>query len=128
MAYKYARTEFRKNVGAHSRVQFQTGDIVEETTIQGGVDGVWDITTVAAAYDITVADYDRTHFSEYPTPPNKPYIVIKCSADCSVFNVAVKTVAGVTLYTFAADYSVTPRYIVLTVACPTAGTSEWQLA
>ena len=128
MATVYARTEFRKNIGAHSRVQFQTYDITEATTIQGGADGVWDITTVAQAYTVTVNNYDRSHFADYVTPPNKPYIIIKCSADCSVENATIKDEAGNTLFTFAANYSVTPGYVVLTLDSPTTGDFTWKIA
>lgn len=127
MAYKYARTEFRKNTGTHSRVHFQVCKLTDATTIQGGVDGVWEVDS-AGAFDITVADYDRTHFSEYPTPPNKPYIIIKSNLDKTGGATAVKTEAGVTLYTFALDGSATPQYCVLTLDEPTAGKFEWKLA
>jgi len=128
MGYKYAGLEFRKDNGAHGRKLLITSDIVEATTISGGVNGVWDITTIGAGgYDVLVACYDESRHNDYQNPPIKPTIVIKCSADASANNVTISNSSGV-LYTFAADYSVTPGYIVLALSAPTAGKYVWALA
>ena len=128
MGNKYAREEFRKNAGSYAREIFITSKITTTTTIQGGANGVWNISAAAGSYDVTVANFDKTHFSDYVTPPNKPYIIIKCSVDTSANNVAIKNAAGSTLYTFAADYSVNPRYVVLVLSAPTTGSFAWALA
>ena len=127
MANLSAGLEFRKDNGVNGRRLLITKDITAATTIQGGVNGIWNISAAVAGFDVLVADYDASHYGDYPTPPTKPMIVIKCSADCSVQNVTVSNSAGV-LYTFAADYSVTPRYVVLDLDAPTAGSNLWKLA
>lgn len=119
---------FRKDLGAHSRKFFASYDLTSATTIQGGGNGIWNISAAAGAYDVTVADYDSSHHGDYVTPPNKPYIIVKCSADCSANNVTIQKADGVDLYVFAADYSANPRYVVLTLDSPTAGKYVWKLA
>ena len=128
MATYHARKVFTTNQGAYDRVQFSTYDLTEESTIDGGVDGVWDCTTAAAAWTLTVNHWDEGLYANYPKFPNKPYIIIKCSCDTSVFNITVNDEAGTTLYTFAANYSVTPIYIVLTLDTAAAGFHTWKLA
>lgn len=128
MATYYASKEFTRNQGAYDRKQFSTYDLVEESTIVGGVDGVWDCTTAGVAWTLTVEHYDEGSYAQYPHFRNKPYIVIKCSCDTSVNNITVNDEAGTTLYTFAANYSVTPIYIVLTLDTAAAGFHTWKLA
>jgi len=111
----------------HSAVALTT-----DTFIEGGRGVIWDITTANAAWALAVLDYDETRSSEYPRLPEKPYIAIKCSADCSVFNVTVvaNNAAGVpaVLYTFAANHSVTPIYLFLEAGFAANGRVIWQLA
>jgi len=128
MATHYASKEFTRNQGAYDRKQFATYDLTTTSTIHGGVDGVWDCATASAAWTLTVENYDESRFAEYPKYRNKPYIVIKCSCDTSVFNITVQDEAGTGLYTFAANYSVTPIYIVLTLDTATTGIHTWKLA
>jgi len=128
MATYHARNTFTTNQGAYDRIQFSTYDLTEESTIDGGVDGVWDITTAAAAWTLTVNHWDEGLYANYPKGKNKPYIILKCSADCSGFNVTVDDEAGTTLYTFAANYSVNARYVVLTLDVATNGFHTWKLA
>ena len=124
---KYAGIEFRKNNGNYSREQFITCDIAEETTIQGGANGIWEIDS-AGAFDITVADFDKTHFSDYVTPPNKPYVIIKCNLDKTAGTTLILNEDGDTLFTFNLDNSVQPAYCVLTLDTPTHGRFAWKVA
>jgi hypothetical protein len=127
MATFYARTEFRKNNGGHSRVQFNTYALTEACNVQGGVDGVWEIDS-AGAFDVVVEDYDKSHFAEYPTPPNKPYVIFSCDLDKTGGTTLIKDEAGNTLYTFSGDYSVHKGYCVLVLDVPTTGKYTWKLA
>lgn len=128
MATYYASKEFTRNQGSWDRKQFATYDLTTTSTIDGGVDGVWDITTAAAAWTLTVNHFDEGLYANWPKGKNKPYIILKCSADTSVFNVTVDDEAGTTLYTFAANYSVTARYVVLTLDVATNGFHTWKIA
>lgn len=128
MATYHARNVFTTNQGAYDRIQFGTYDLTTTSTIDGGVDGVWDCTTAAAAWTLTVNHWDEGLYANYPKGQNKPYVVIKCSVDTSVFNITVDDEAGTTLYTFAANYAVTPRYIVLTLDTAATGIHTWKLA
>ena len=128
MATHYASNEFTRNQGSWDRKQFATYDLTDTSTIHGGADGVWDCTTAAAAWTLTVENYDESRSSEYPKFKNKPYIVIKCSCDTSGFNITVNSEAGVALHTFAANYSVTPTYLVLTLDVATTGVHPWKIA
>ena len=94
-----------------------TQAVVEATTIYGNK-VIWDVSTVGAAYTVTVGEYDQTDYKNYDVDVNgQPILVIVCSSDCSVFNVAVKSSDGAgsttTHATFAADYSTTSRTVVL---------------
>ena len=106
----------------------QRATITTTTTIEGtGV--VWNITTAAAAYDVTVANYDPNRVSAFDPDQNPPMVVIKCSVNTGTYNVAIKSDDGAggttTHYTFAADYSSTPRYVVLRLQ---SGLNIWQVA
>jgi hypothetical protein len=127
MATFYARTEFRKNNGAYSRVQFNSYDLIEDCNVQGGVDGVWNIAS-QSAFTVVVEDYDKSHFAEYPTPPNKPYVIFKCDLDKQLGATEIKDEAGNTLFTFNADNSAQTGYCVLVLDVPTHGKYTWKLA
>lgn len=109
-------------------------DIIAATTIEGNL-ATWDISTVGGTYTVTVKEYDTGRRSQYRTDINgQPTVVIKCSSNCSVSNVAVKSSDGAggttTHYTFAADYSSTPRYLVLRLSATAGadGTRLWEAA
>jgi hypothetical protein len=128
MATYYANLVFTPSQGVYDRKQFATYDLTTTSTIVGGADGVWDVTTAAAAWTLTVENYDEGMYAQWVKAPNKPYVIIKCSCDTSVFNVTVNDEGGTTLYTFAGNYSVTPIYIVLTLDVATNGFHTWKLA
>jgi hypothetical protein len=100
----------------------------DDTAYVEGSKVLWDVHgTVAAASSLYVLDYDSSRTGEYVLAAGnkKPHIKIKCSADCSVYNVTVKIAStGATLYTFASNYSSTAIYIVLNLT----STGLWQLA
>ena len=115
----------------HGATQART-DIVEATTAEGNL-VTWDISTANAAYALTIREYDATRYSQYRVNTNmQPTIIIKCSVDTSGFNVTVQSSDGAagttTHYTFAADYSVTPRFIALRLTEGADGTLIWELA
>lgn len=128
MGYLYAGELAKDN-----DVTIARGAVIAASTIEGNK-VVWNITTAGASYDLTVAEYDATRTSQYKYVDGQPVIVIKCSVDCSANNVAVKSSDGAgsttTHYTFAADYSVTPRYIALRLSATEGadGTRLWELA
>lgn len=102
-----------------------------------GADCIWNIATAGASYDVTVAPLDLSRYNQYQTMGAdrvQPEIIIKCSVDTSANNVAIKSSNGAggttTHYTFAADYSVTPRYIALRISATLGadGTYLWELA
>lgn len=132
MGEKYSVVEKTKNGFSLNRV-----NLTAATTIEG-CNVVWNISSAAGgAFDVTVAEYKPSRTAQYNLQPhvvNRPYIIVKCAADCSANNVAVKSSDGAggttTHYTFAADYSGTPRYVVLRVASSKAadGTYIWEVA
>lgn len=92
-----------------------------DATIEGDK-VVWDIgTALGAARTFTVRNYDKSRHSCYRG--KKPLIVIKCSVDASGNNAAIDDEDGTTLFTFAADYSVTPGYAAFTID----STGAWEL-
>ena len=85
------------------------------------------------ALNLDVQRYEQTNYKEYPQE-GKPIIVIKSIGNNTGPNtVAVRCDDGAggftTLYTFAADYSATPRYIVLRLSATLAadGRRVWEL-
>lgn len=110
------------------------GAIAAAQTIEGNK-VIWNISTASASYNVTVASYDPTRRSEYDLDQNgQPVIIIKCSVDTSANNVAVLVSDGAgsttTIYTFAADYSVTPRYVALRLSATRGanGSYLWESA
>lgn len=104
----------------------------ENSSIEGGV-CTWIIPTLGASRTITVLRPDFSRTSEYLLENGKPIIIIKCVGDASVNTAIISTADGSgstkTLYTFAADYSATPRYIALRVSTTygTDGKPVWEL-
>ena len=97
----------------------------EDSTIEGGDLGIWNLTTPTAARVLTVQDYDQSRFAQYHSePPFKPHVMIRSKVKCDVFNVVVKDVAGNTLYTFAADNTAAEEYCILRQN----SSKEWELA
>jgi len=98
----------------------------------GGV--VWDVDSVAlaTAATITVMHYDQSRYGEYcyggTKLDRKPHIIIKGSANFTTYNVTIKDEDANTLYTFAADYSSTPIYVVLRLTNADRNTVSWELA
>lgn len=110
------------------------GAITAAQTIEGNK-VIWNISTAGASYDVTVRSYDPTRRNEYDQDVlGQPVIIIKCSVDTSANNVAVKVSDGAgsttTIYTFAADYSVTPRYVALRLSATRGadGSYLWESA
>lgn len=114
------KTIARKNLTATAKIE--------------GTDVIWNISAAASAFNITVRPYVPTRTSQFTLNNQQPVLVIKCSADCSANNVAVLSSDGAggttTHYTFAADYSTTPRYVVLRISATRGadGTFLWQVA
>lgn len=108
-------------------------NITSVSTIYGS-DVVWNISAVAAAYDVTVGEYDATMYNQYKTIDGQPCVIIKCAADCSVQNCSILSSDGAagttTHYTFAADYSATPRYVVLRLSATMGADGKylWEVA
>lgn len=100
--------------------------------IEGGM-CTWVIGTQTANHNLDIARYDATNYKDN-VAEGKPVIIIKCIGDASGFNVAVRCDDGAagytTLYTFAADYSVTPRYIAVRLSATLGadGRRLWELA
>lgn len=93
----------------------------------------WVIGTQTATHNFDIKRFENTDFSEYQ-PEGKPVIVIKCIASAAVFNVVIRCDDGAggytTLYTFAADYSVTPAYVAVRISDTLGadGRYLWELA
>lgn len=109
--------------------------ITSAQTIEGNK-VIWNCSSAAGgAFDVTVRQYDKTRVNEYDQDVlGQPVIIIKCSADTSANNVGILTSDGAggstTLYTFAADYSVTPRYVALRLSATRGadGSYLWEVA
>lgn len=108
--------------------------ITSAQTIEGNK-VIWNCSSAAAGYNVTVRQWDKTRRNEYCLDESEqPVIIIKCSADTSANNVAILTSDGAagttTLYTFAADYSVTPRYVALRISATRGadGSYLWEVA
>jgi hypothetical protein len=127
MGYLYADALALENDVTMARAAITGVQTVEGNKV------IWNITTVAAAYDVTVAEYDATRAAQYKYLDRQPTITIRCAADCSVFNVSILSSDGAggstTHYTFAADYSATPRYVTLKLSATEGadGTRLWEL-
>jgi hypothetical protein len=95
----------------------------------------WIVGTPAgqAGYTLTVAEYNKTRTSQY-TDDYQPILVVKCVGDCSSYNVPVVSSDGAggttTHYTFAANYTSTPRYLVLRLSATNGadGSLLWEVA
>lgn len=106
-----------------------------DNTIEGGK-CTWVIPTLGASRTITVLRPDFTRSSQLQQEDGKPVIIIKCIGDASVNNAIIVSHNGAitpgtnTLYTFAADYSATPRFIVLRVSATFGadGRPIWEIA
>lgn len=127
MGYAYAADKATRHGATQARY-----DITTTTTIEGNL-STWNITTAAAEYTITVAEYDSTRRSQYRTDINgQPIIVIKCAVDTDTFNVLVVSSDGAgsttTHMTFDGDYSSTPRYLALRLTEGADGTYIWEAA
>ena len=95
-----------------------------DSTIEGGV-CTWLLgTALTGARTITLASYDSGRHGEY-FGHEKPVVLVKCAVDCSVNNAVIKDADGSTLFTFATDCSVTPKYVAFRLN--QAGTA-WELA
>jgi len=129
MADHFASKVFTTNQGGFDRLQFSSYTITSSNDkITGGVDGVWVIDDNKVGFTITVENWDLGMYAQWPKQ-NKPYIFIKCIADARFGGgIPIVDEDGTTLYTFAANYSVTPRYIVLTLDTAAAGYHTWKLA
>lgn len=108
-------------------------NITAATTIVGG-DCVWNISTIGAGgYAVTVNPIDMSQYNQWRNSELQPVVIIKCAADASANNVTIESSDGAagttTHYTFAADYSVTPRYVVLRISATMGadGTYLWEL-
>ena len=97
----------------------------EDTTIEGGDIGIWNLTAPTGARTVTIRNYDATRFAQYASDfPKKPHIMIRSAVDCSVNNVTVKNEAGTTLHTFDADNSADTEYAI----CRLTSTKLWEAA
>lgn len=94
-------------------------------SIEGGM-CTWVVgTALTATRTYTVLNFSKGRYSQYPSVKEiKPHIMIKCAVDTSVNNAIIADAAGSTIFTFAADYSVTPAYVVLRLST----TNTWELA
>ena len=90
--------------------------------VGGGVVWVIDDADVAT---VTVQNYDYSQYGQFRFGI-KPHIIVKCTVDCSVNNVAVNDFDGNTLYTFDTDCSLIPKYVVLRKKESDA--TSWELA
>ena len=105
----------------------------EANQVTGGM-CTWVIGTQTASHNLDIQRYEMTNYKEYPQE-GKPIIVIKCIGNATAPNtIPVRCDDGAggftTLYTFAADYSVTPRYIVVRLSATLGadGRRLWELA
>ena len=129
MATYYASKLFTTNQGSWDRKQFSSYEFDGACLLVGGVDGIWVIEHNKAAYTIVIENYDESRHSEYVKFPNKPYMFIKCTADCSFFgNITIDDENGNTLYTFTRNCLVTPEYLVLTLDTAAGGFHTWKAA
>lgn len=129
MGNAYATTDALRHLHTQAR-----SDVVEVTTAEGNL-VTWDISTVGAAYALTIQEYDSSRYAMYKENKHQqPTVIIKCTSDCSVFNVTVQSSDGAggttTHETFAADYSTNERYTVLRLSATEGadGTLIWELA
>lgn len=128
---------YANHVRENHRITKARQDIDAAQTIEG-CDCIWDVSTIGAGgYTVTVAPLDKSRYNQYETVNAErfqPTMIIKCSADASANNVLVVSSDGAggttTHYTFAANYSVTPRYIALRISATKGadGTDIWELA
>lgn len=95
-----------------------------DATIEGGM-CTWVIgTALTAGRTYDVLKFSKGRYAEYPSVKEiKPHIIIKCAVNTAANNATI-TSGGSTLFTFAADYSVTPAYVVLRLT----DTGTWELA
>lgn len=128
-----ARVDARNAAVYHDQTRGRS-NVTTTTTVQGNK-VIWNISAAAAAYDVTVEEFDSSRYADYDVDKNgQPIVVIKCSADCSVNNVGVLSSDGAagttTHYTFAADYSVTPRYVALRLSATLGADGKylWEVA
>lgn len=95
----------------------------DDNTVEGGA-VMWVLgTAVTAARSLIVQKYDAGRHGEYDHK-RKPHILIKSAVATNVNNVTVEYPSGTTLYTFAADNSVTPAYCILSLT----DAGNWELA
>ena len=90
--------------------------LTENTTIDGG-DVVWNVTAITEDIrlvpTITVRNYDKNHFAEFPFHYARPCVIIKVSCDLGQSSLLINDVDGNELATLSGDYSTTPTYVVL---------------
>jgi hypothetical protein len=101
----------------------QRSSIADDATIEGD-DTVWVLT--ANDLEVIVRNFTSGRMAEYMG--RRPMLVIKNTADCSVNNSLILDEAGNTLYTFAADNSVTPAYVALRLVDGDRNSVAWELA
>jgi len=92
----------------------ETQAITTTSTIVG-TNILWDITTAAAPYTITVGDYVKEQFDDHFVC-DKPCMKIRCSVNCSVQNVTISyndSTGAAQTYVFNTDCSTIPKYLVL---------------
>ena len=116
------------------RIKNRSVTLADEANVILGNNCTWVIGTQTGSHNLDVLPFDPTNFAEFNNDERKPVVVIKCIGDASVNNVVVRTSDGAggmtTLYTFAADYSGTPRYLALRISA-TAGADGkflWEVA
>lgn len=119
MAVKYASFYKRDHNKSLNRVSLGDSD----NTVEGSAVTWVQDTALTAARTITVRDFDQSRHGEYDDKLY-PKLVIKCAVDASVNNLVVADTAAAVLFTFAADYSVTPAYCVLRLD----SVGDWELA
>lgn len=122
MARYYTNEYYREGTdGVLNRATITIGDHYVEG---GGL--VWVAAHNIAGFveSITLLNYDSTRAAQYRFGTH-PHIIIKNTQDSSGTNLVIKNMAGNTLYTFAANNSVTPAYVVFRID---GTTKNWELA
>jgi hypothetical protein len=107
----------------------------EDNTITGGR-CVWEIGELGAGRNLTVARYEPTDYSEYPTE-GKPHVIIKLKGDYTANNLTIRCDDGAggytTLHTENLDLNAgaaSYRYIVLRLSSTSGadGRKLWEKA
>lgn len=108
MTLKSADRVYRKGTP-----QMQLVTLGDEDVTIDGIGVVWDVSaTLTAARTVTLLNYCPLRDNGQQ---QKPVLIIRCSTDASVYNAVIADADGSTLFTFAANYSVTPGYAVFQI-------------